>query len=126
MIMRFEEFIRRSSGFDDLPELDEVFVTEDGLNLTILREGKEYKGTFDRSLRVDNPTHGAGMRHAHVYGRKGNEIVVVNVDGSASHDTKGRIPEKDAEKLRSLGFTIPPDRIVEWTVVSDGPAVLTE
>jgi hypothetical protein len=64
------------------------------------------------------------MRHAHVFGRKGNEIVAVNVDGSASHGTKGRIPEKDAEKLRSLGFMIPPDRIIEWTVLQNAPTVL--
>jgi hypothetical protein len=124
MIMRFKEFIKRTLQLRDLPELDEVYVTEDGINVTILREGKEYKGSFDRSLRVDNPTQGAGMRHAHVFGRKGNEIVAVNVDGSASHGTKGRIPEKDAEKLRSLGFMIPPDRIIEWTVLQNAPTVL--
>lgn len=124
MVMSFREFIRRGLGLDPLPELDEVYVTEDGINVTILREGKDYKGSFDRSLRVDNPTHGAGSRHAHVYGRKGNEIVVVNVDGSASHGTRGRVPEKDAEKLRSLGFMIPPDRIVEWTVLKGAPTLL--
>ncbi len=123
-MISLKEFLRRGLGLGGLPELDEIFVTKDGINVVILREGKQYKGSFARSLRVDNPTHGAGMRHAHVYGRKGDEIVVVNVDGSASHGTKGRIPEKDADKLRSLGFMIPPDRIVEWTVLKDAPALL--
>lgn len=126
VVMSFKEFIRRGLGLDAVPELDEVYVTEDGVNVVILREGKTYKGSFDKSLRVDNATHGAGKRHAHVYGRKGKEIVVVNVDGSASHCTRGRVPEKDAEKLRSLGFMIPPDRIVEWTVLQNAPTLLLE
>ena len=124
MIMSFKEFLKHHLSRDTLPELDEVFVTKDGVNLVILREGKQFKGTFDNSIRVDNPTHGVGLRHAHVFGRKGNQIVAVNIDGSASHGTKGRIPEKDADKLRSLGFTIPTDRIVEWTVVEEPPHVL--
>lgn len=124
MVISFKEFIRRGLGLDPLPELDEVYVTEDGINVVILRDGKN--GSFDKSLRVDNPTHGTGQRHAHVYGRKGSEIVVVNVDGSASHGTKGRFPEKDADKLRSLGFMIPPDRIVEWTVLKNAPTLLLE
>lgn len=124
MIMSFKEFLRRTLRRNNVPELDEVFVTEDGINITILREGKEYKGSFEKSIRVDNPTHGVVMRHAHVFGRKGNQIVAVNVDGSGSHGTKGRIPEKDADKLRSLGFKIPANRMVEWTVVKDAPAIL--
>lgn len=126
MVISFKAFIRRGLGLDPLPELDEVYVTEDGVNVVILREGKTYNGSFDKSLRVDNPTHGTGQRHAHVFGRRGNEIVVVNVDGSASHGTKGRIPEKDADKLRTLGFMIPPDRIIEWTVLKDAPTLLLE
>ena len=54
------------------------------------------------------------MRHAHVFG----------INGSASHGTKGRVPEKDADALRGLGFTIPDNRLVEWTVVTGAPRVL--
>ncbi|HVJ78249.1 MAG TPA: hypothetical protein VM620_10495 [Hyphomicrobium sp.] len=38
--MSFREFLRCRLGLGDLPELDEVFVTKDGTNITILREAK--------------------------------------------------------------------------------------
>ncbi len=40
-MMSFGEFLRRVPGLGVLPELDEVLVTEDGVNVIILREGKE-------------------------------------------------------------------------------------
>jgi hypothetical protein len=59
-----------------------------------------------------------------VYGRKGKEIVVVNVDGTRSHGTKGRLHKKDAEALRGRGFNINKDGIVEWWVVGKSELLL--
>ncbi len=84
-----------------------------------LDEGKWIDGRFPNGIRLDQPTHmqGAGDPHAHVYGRKGKEIVIVNLDGTSSHGTKGRLHQDDAAALTAQGFTIRTDRIVEWWVV---------
>ncbi len=83
-----------------------------------LDEGKWVTGRFDRSIRVDQPTHlRGGDPHAHVYGRKGHEIVVVKLDGSASHGSKGTLHKDDADVLRANGFKIRADNIVEWWAV---------
>lgn len=84
-----------------------------------LDEGKWINGRFQNGIRLDQPTHmqGAGNPHAHVYGRKGKEIVIVNLDGTGSHGTKGRLDPDDASALMAQGFNIRPDRIVEWWVV---------
>ena len=70
-------------------------------------------------MRVDHATHGVGSTHAHVYGRKGNEVGVVNLDGTASHGTRMNLSKKDAETLQTHGFNIRHDRIVEWVVRPD-------
>lgn len=59
MVISFKAFIRRGLGLDPLPELDEVYVTEDGVNVVILREGKTYNGSFDKSLRASTTPHTA-------------------------------------------------------------------
>jgi hypothetical protein len=74
-------------------------------------------GRFEKNIGINQPTSGAGQRHAHIFGRKGDEVVVVNVDGSGSHGTKGRLHDKDAEALALNGFSLKPGGIVEWTVV---------
>src|SRR3569833_1230540 len=103
--LRFKEFV-------GLEAIDEVFVVRtDGGTVEVLREGKWLKGRFDRNLRIDHPTHGAGQTHAHVLGRKGQQIGVVNLDGTGSHGTKMRLHPKDAEALRTQGFTIPNSNI---------------
>ena len=82
------------------------------------------KGRFASNIRIDQPTHGVGQTHAHVYGRKGDEIGVVNFDGSASHGTKCRLSNDDAAALRTKGFTIKPGNVVEWVVLADQPQLL--
>ena len=64
--MRFKEFIK-------LPQLDQVIlVAEDGT--VELQEGRKWvSGRFDRNIGIDQPSHGVGQQHAHVYGRKGCE-----------------------------------------------------
>ncbi|MFN4042040.1 MAG: hypothetical protein ACK4I0_10290 [Brevundimonas sp.] len=124
-IRRLTETIQ--AAIDDVLILEEVFLpissAEDG---SLLLEGLWLDGRFKRSIRIDRPTHlgGAGDPHAHVYGRKGDEIVVVNLDGSPSHGTTGRLHTKDAEKLRARGFQIPATNIIEWWVVASGFQVL--
>lgn len=107
----FLEFISES----ELPFLDEVFIVgEDGRNYERLDEGKWISGRFPSNIRLDQPTHGAGQPHGHVHGRKGEELVIVNLDGTGSHGTKGRLHDKDANALRSRGFSIRQDNVVEW------------
>ncbi len=112
--------------FSDLPILDQVFISEDNQTVTILEEGKWIKGRFDKSLRIDQPTSGAGKVHAHIYGRKGDNIGAVNVDGTSSHGTKVRLHKKDAEELRARGFKIKPGNIVEWVMLEEQPTLLLE
>lgn len=121
MIMRFKQFIRRLGA----PTLASIMVSEDDQTFQLLEEGKWYKGRFDKSVRVDNPTHGVGERHAHLYGRKGEKIGVINVSGTGSHGwTHVRVPDDDADLLRGLGFTIPDDNIVEWMALENQPDLL--
>lgn len=115
--MRFSEFAR-------LDVLDDVIVQTGTTSAERLDEGKWIKGRFDRSIRIDQPTHGVGQAHAHVYGRKGGELGVVNFDGSASHGSKVRLSDEDADALRARGFTIPAGNIVEWLVLADQPSLL--
>ncbi len=115
--MRFKEFV-------SLPLLDGVLISSDQSSFERLDEGKWVKGRFDRNIRIDQPTHGAGQTHAHVYGRKGNEIGVVNFDGSASHGTKCRLSDDDAAALCAKGFTIKAGNIVEWVVLRNQPQLL--
>lgn len=79
-----------------------------------LQEGKFVSGRFEGNIRIDNATYGAGQRHAHILGRKGNDIGVVNVDGTSSHGTICRLHPNDIEALRANGFKIPDSGIVEW------------
>jgi hypothetical protein len=115
--MRFKEFV-------DLPVLKEVYITDDGESCKVLREGKWVSGRFNRNIRMDQPTHGVGQMHAHIYGRKGDEIGVVNFDGSASHGTKCRLSDADADALRASGFNIRSGNIVEWVLFEGQFALL--
>ena len=112
---------------DGIPLIENVTVTRDGSAFQRLDEGKWVSGRFDRNIRIDQPTHlaGDGKVHAHVLGRKGDQVVVVNIDGTGSHGTKGILHPRDAAALRAQGFGVRDDRIVEWTVLPDaGPELL--
>ena len=77
---------------DDLQYIDEVYISPNGLTYEQLDESRKWiSGRFERNIGTDQATSGAGQKHAHVYGRKGNEIVAVNFDGTASHGTKGKL-----------------------------------
>ena len=110
-MMKFSEFITP-------PILENIVVTQDGTKIEALNEGKWVDGRFDKNIRIDHPTHGVGKTHAHVLGRKGKEIGVVNFDGSASHGTKCRLSDADADALRARGFNILASNIVEWILVA--------
>lgn len=109
--MRFKEFA-------EPPLITGVLITTDGSATEVLHEGKWVTGRFDRNIRIDQPTHGAGQTHAHVLGRKGEEIGIVNFDGSGSHGTKCRLSNDDADALRARGFQIRPGNIVEWMLIT--------
>lgn len=108
--MRFKEFV-------GLPVITRIVIALDDDTFELLQEGKWISGRFERNIRIDQPTHGAGQPHAHVLGRKGNEIGVVNLDGSASHGAKCRLSDDDADALRAKGFQIRPGNIVEWVLL---------
>ncbi len=116
-MLRFKEFM-------NLPTLSEILVSEDATSFERLDEGKWVKGRFDNNIRIDQPTHGTGQTHAHVYGRKGDEIGVVNLDGSSSHGTKCLLSDADASALRNRGFTIKAGNIVEWIILPAQPQIL--
>jgi hypothetical protein len=105
--------------FANLSIIDEVFLTPDGMSMEMLKEGKWVRGRFESNIRIDPPTHGAGQTHAHVLGRKGSEVGVVNMDGSGSHGTKCRLSDEDADALRARGFNIAASNIVEWTLCAN-------
>jgi hypothetical protein len=110
--------------FLSLQVLDQVLVARGGTEIDILQEGKWINGRFDRNIRIDQPTHGVGQAHAHVLGRKGDQLGVVNFDGSSSHGTKMRLDKKDADALRNAGVAVRSDNIVEWIVLTDQPEIL--
>ncbi len=99
-----------------VPPLNAVIVTSDGVTLEQIAEGKTISGRFDHNIRLDQPTHlhGDGKQHAHVFGRRGDELGVVNFDGSPSHGSKFRLHQADAAALRARGFSVRSDNIVEW------------
>jgi hypothetical protein len=118
--MSFKDFLNP-------PVLHDVLVSEDGSDFGLLREGKWIAGRFERNIRIDQPTHGVGQTHAHVLGRKGNELGIVNIDGTGSHGTRCRLSDGDAKALRARGFNIPDDNIVEWVSLSGvEPTLLLE
>lgn len=102
----------------ELPLISCIMFTKSGVQGELLVEGKWVPGRFNNNIRIDQPTHGAGQRHGHVLGRNGRELVVVNVDGSASHGKKGRLHKADADALRTHGFCIPSDNIIEWSIIN--------
>lgn len=107
-----------ASGEDDVPLIFDIVVPGKELGYRRLNEGKFVDGRFKHNIRIDQPTHiqRQGEPHAHVLGRKGNELVVVNYNGTASHGMKGRLHTSDAEALKALGFAIRDDRLVEWWI----------
>ncbi len=105
--------LTRYYNHSDFPSLDEVYISIEGKQ-HCLKEGKIVSGRFPDNIRIDSNNYGAGQIHSHVFGRKGNEIGIVNIDGTASHGTKCRLHPDDASVLRANGFTIPADGLVEW------------
>lgn len=122
-VSRFKEFVRLLNSDEFLETLDEILVSKDNKTFERFDESKWIKGRF--SIRIDPSTCGAGQTHAHIFGRKGDEIGVVNIDGSSSHGTeKCRLNNADAEALRARGFQIKLGNIVEWMVLPIQPTLI--
>ena len=111
-MMTFRQFLRSLSP----AYLDGVFLTDDGLAARYLSEGKWVTGHFPDNIRIDRATHLlSGDQHAHVYGRKGKLVGVINFDGTKSHGGDSfRLHDNDAAALRQLGYKVPVNNIVEW------------
>lgn len=113
----------RAMGY---PTIEDVMLVHEDGRAELYEDRKWVRGRFKSNIGIDQPTSGAGQTHAHVYGRNGTETVVVNIDGSSSHGTKGKLHSKDAEALRSRGFTIPDNNIIEWYRAVERLTFLTE
>jgi hypothetical protein len=115
---------------DQNPISDIVVAGENGVSAKVLKEGKWIDGRFEKNIRIDQPTHFQGLQgqsHASVYGRnRRQELVVVNLDGTGSHGTKGRLSAEDGEALKVQGFKIRDDRMVEWIVLQNAPQLLLD
>ena len=107
-----------------LPSLDQIIVSTDGETVEVLCERIWITGRFDRNVGIDNATDGLGQKQAHVLGRKGDQLVIVNLEGAASDGTQGRLHDKDAAALRAKGFEIHPGHLVTWNVLPDAPELL--
>lgn len=113
---------------DLYPQIDQLYAPERGRSGTfeLVKEGKRIDGRFKGNIRIDQPTYGAGQPHAHVYGRKGEEIGVLKMDGTRSHGSRRMgLHQNDAKALRARGFAVPADGIVEWVKV-DARFILLE
>ncbi len=110
-----------------LPVLVEFVIWSGESDAQLLVEGKWVtRGIKKGSVRIDQPTHGVGQTHAHLYARNGNEYGVVNFDGTGSHGTKknSRIQDDHADVIRKAGFSIGPDNLVEWQPLPTGHELL--
>ena len=122
--METTAFKRLCEAIDDVVNgnllLDEIVIFDpETAEAYRIDEGKWIRTNTTNAMRIDHATHGVGQTHAHIYGRKKNVIGVVNLDGTASHNTKMKLSKRDAETLQAHGFTIRADRIVEWIVRPD-------
>lgn len=111
-MISFKQFFRSLNP----PYLDEVFLTNDGTTGQCLSEGRWTDGRFKDNIRIDRATHLlSGDQHAHVYGRRGALLGVLNFDGTKSHGGDSfTLHKKDAEALRQQGFEVADNNIVEW------------
>lgn len=110
--------------------LDEVILGDEHRVLngvrTINEERKWINGRFERNIGIDQSSHlhGNGKTHAHVFGRRGNELGVVNFDGTSSHGSKFKLHQKDADALRNIGCNVRSDNIVEWVKIGEMPNII--
>ena len=119
----FKQFLADNGWY--LPRIRGVIVTTDNKTFELRESRKWVPGRFDRNIGIDQPTHGVGQTHAHVYGRKKGELVlIVNLDGTGSHGTKGKLHQDDADALRARGFSVAANNVVEWCSLSDQPQLL--
>lgn len=94
------------------------------IDLIMLYEYKRYKnidGTKNSYREDSTNVTTKTIKHAHVYAKtngKGKELYSVNMDGSG-HDGSGgiEIPKKHADYLRSQGYNINSDNILEFILL---------
>jgi len=111
----------------DAAQSEEVGLVSLCTELQILEEGKWVDGHIKDGIRLDRATCGVGQDHAHIHDRKGNQIGVINKDGSRSHKTKKmKLTKKDANALRNADYTIPTNNLVEVELHSEMAEILLE
>lgn len=115
--MRLSELYEKSARTLYIDQILLVDILDNPNNVQTLNEERKWvSGRFERNIGIDQPTHlqDSGQTHAHVMGRRGKELGVVNLNGTSSHSSKFKLHQKDADALRARGFTVRPDNIVEW------------
>lgn len=129
-MMSFKEFIAMRALLERLralmaePAGQVVIQTSDDF----IVEGKWLKGDYDNEIRIDRATHlRSGEKHAHVHDRKGNEMYAIRYDGKPSHGSKPfKLTQRQGDVLRSQGFKIKKNNIVEAVLIEGGSQFLTE
>lgn len=104
-----------NSRFPSFRDLINIIVraNQSSAGLGRIDEGRRWiDGASKRNIAIDD-AHAGGQEHGHVRDRKGRELLVVNRDGSKSHNKGGRLTKPDAEALRGEGFKIPKSRLIE-------------
>ncbi len=116
-LKRFKELAGLRKTGEDAPNTYIIEITFDfGESLLEHERISRFKKTNNRYYYHPESTNPPVKAHYHVISRNGNqEIYAINTDGTAHHKVnKGyRIPDKEADELRSLGVNINQDNIIE-------------
>lgn len=103
-------------GIIIVPVLD-IPMQADGLILEKKDMFSQIPGTR-YSFRKDKPRGIPGpgnQQHIHIFAAGNKELFAINIDGTAHDDSHGaKIPKDVATFLKSSGFSVPDNRIIEW------------
>lgn len=135
-VKSYKEFLMESKVEEVIDRLvdDEVeykiseLVTEKG-NLNFLQkselllEWEQYKKIPKTNLtyRYDTGQNRPGMEdHIHVYlGNSKNQVYAINKSGSTHDGSKAQLGKKEIKFLKDLGFTPPPNGLLEWIILDN-------
>lgn len=113
----FKEFQKERGSLRDKPpvlvwyEPDDLVAADAAAKL--IEEGKDYTLDNRYSARWDRAQQPNQQNHTHIY-LKGNEVLVVNDDGTPSHnsDPYSVLPTKIQDKMRELKL-LPANRVIK-------------
>lgn len=103
---RFKEYLERKRNTGLIILLfDPSDTIAQGFAETIIEEGKTYQLDNRYSARYDRAQQPNQKNHSHIY-LKGNEVCVVNTDGTPSHGSSpmSELPRSIQDKIRHLNL----------------------